>query len=79
MRDLIQMITSVSSDRIQMTIFEGLKMQEIALLFFFYMDMDVEKFLSLCYDQNLINSLRLFLPYKLATTSWYINSSAPSL
>ena len=59
MRDLIQMITSVSSDRIQMTIFEGLKMQEIAILFEEKMDMDVEKFLSLCYDENLISSLGL--------------------
>ena len=59
MRDLIQMITSVSSDRIQVTIFEGLKMQEIAILFEEKMDMDVEKFLSLCYDENLISSLGL--------------------
>ena len=58
-RDLIQMITSVSSDRIQVTIIEGLKMQDIALYLEKKMNMDVEKFISLCYDQSLINSLGL--------------------
>ena len=59
MRDLIQMITSVSSDRIQVTIIEGLKMQDIALYVEKKMNMDVETFLSICYDQNLIYSLGL--------------------
>ena len=59
MRDLISMITSVSSDRIQVTIVEGRKMQDIALHFEQKMTMDVEKFLELCFDQSLINSLGL--------------------
>ena len=59
MRDLISMITSVSSDRIQVTIVEGRKMQDIALHFEQKMNMDVEKFLELCFDQSLINSLGL--------------------
>ena len=57
MRDLISMITSLSSDRVQMTVVEGLKMQDIALYFEKKMNMDVETFIELCYDKSLINSL----------------------
>ena len=57
MRDLISMITSVKSDRVQMTVVEGLRMQDIALYFEKKMNMDVEKFIELCYDKSLINSL----------------------
>lgn len=55
--DLISLITSVSKDRVRITIFEGLKIQEIALLFKNQMDIDVEKFLELCYNKRFIQEL----------------------
>ena len=57
--DLITLITSVSKDRVRITIFEGLKIQEIALIFKDKMDVDIEKFLELCYDKKFIKELGL--------------------
>jgi len=59
MRDLISMITSIKSDRIKITILEGWRMQDIALHFERKMSIDVENFMSLCYDQDYIASLSL--------------------
>ena len=59
MRDLVNMVTSVTSDRVQITVVEGLKMQEIAIYLEKKMKIDVEKFLSLCYDKSLIKDLGL--------------------
>lgn len=59
MRDLVDMVTSVSSDRVQITVIEGLKMQEIALYLEKKMNIDIEMFLSLCYDKSLIEELGL--------------------
>jgi UPF0755 protein len=59
MRDLVDMVTSVTSDRVQITVVEGLRMQEIALYLEKKMKIDVEKFLSLCYDRSLIKDLGL--------------------
>ena len=59
MRDLVDMVTSVSSDRVQITVIEGLKMQEIALYLEKKMNIDIETFLSLCYDKSLIKDLGL--------------------
>ena len=56
-RDLVQMITSVSKERIKVTIYEGLRLQEIAILLNEKMQLDVEKFLSKCYDEQFINAL----------------------
>tara|TARA_Y100000996_G_scaffold374738_1_gene325081 strand:- start:1781 stop:2776 length:996 start_codon:yes stop_codon:yes gene_type:complete len=57
MRDLVYTITSSSSMKVKVTIPEGLKMQEVALLFEKTMNLDVEKFMYLCYDKKIINSL----------------------
>ena len=57
MRDLISMITSISSDRVRVTIFEGVRLQEITILLNEKMNFDVEKFVSLCYDNTFIQSL----------------------
>jgi len=57
--DVISLITSVSKDRVRVTIFEGLKIQEIALLFKDKMDINIEKFLELCYNKKFINGLGL--------------------
>ena len=59
MRDLVDMVTSVTSDRVQITVVEGLRMQEIALYLEKKMKIDVEKFLSLCYDKSFISDLGL--------------------
>ncbi len=59
MRDLVDMVTSVTSDRVQITVIEGLKMQEIALYLEKKMNIDIETFLSLCYDRSLIKDLGL--------------------
>ena len=59
MRDLVYTITSSSSMKVKVTIPEGLRMQEIALLFEKTMNLDVEKFIYLCYDEKLINSLNI--------------------
>ena len=59
MRDLVYTITSSSSMKVKVTIPEGLRMQEIALLFEKTMNLDVEKFMYLCYDEKLINSLKI--------------------
>ena len=59
MRDLVYTITSSSSMKVKVTIPEGLRMQEIALLFEKTMNLDVEKFMYLCYDEKLINSLNI--------------------
>ena len=61
MRDLVYTITSSSSMKIKVTIPEGLRMQEIALLFEKRMNLDVEKFMYLCYDKKLISSLKFQL------------------
>ena len=57
MRDLVYTITSSSSMKIKVTIPEGLRMQELALLFEKAMNLDVEKFMYLCFDKKIINSL----------------------
>ena len=59
MRDLVYTITSSSSMKVKVTIPEGLRMQEIALLFEKTMNLDVEKFMYLCYDKKIIKSLNL--------------------
>ena len=56
-RDLINSITSSKSEKIKVTIPEGLRMQDIALLLEENMGIDVENFIYLCYDAELINSL----------------------
>ena len=58
-RDLINMLTSVSSERTRITIIEGLRLQQIALIFADKMNLDIEKFISLCYDRKFIKSLNL--------------------
>ena len=55
LRDLISMLTSSSSDRVKVTIVEGWKVQDIALVLENKMDIDVENFISLTYDNKLIN------------------------
>jgi len=55
--DLVTLITSVSKNRVRVTIFEGLRMQEIALIFYDKMNIDKDKFLELCYNQSFIKSL----------------------
>ena len=57
LRDLINMITSSKSERVKVTIPEGLRIQDIALLLEDKMGLDVEKFIYLCYDSKLIKSL----------------------
>ena len=59
MRDVIELITSIPNDRTKVTIYEGFRMQEIAKLLNDKMSLDVEKFVSLCYDKELIKSLGL--------------------
>jgi len=56
-RDLINLLTSVSNERTRITIIEGLRLQEIALILAKKMNFDVEKFLSLCYDESFISEL----------------------
>jgi len=57
MRDLISIITSISKDRERITIYEGMRLQEIALLFNKKMNLNVEVFVSNCYDPGFIKSL----------------------
>ncbi len=58
-RDLIELITSIKKDRVRMTISEGLKIRDIAIYFEKFMHMNVEEFISTCYDQEFISSLGL--------------------
>ena len=59
-RDLISILTSMSSDRVRITIFEGMRLQEIALRLTKKMNFNVEKFVAACYDKDFIESLGLF-------------------
>lgn len=56
-RDLVELVTSIPNDRTKVTIYEGVRMQHIAKLLNDKMDLDVEKFVSLCYDKSFIKSL----------------------
>ena len=56
-RDLVQVFTSISKERNRITIFEGLRMQEIALILNKKMNIDIEKFLSMSYDRSFIKTL----------------------
>ena len=56
-RSLIDMITSIRSDRIKITIPEGYKMSNIATLFEEKIKIDVEEFISLCYNEDFISTL----------------------
>ena len=66
MRDLVYTITSSSSMKIKVTIPEGLRIQEVALLFEKRMNLDVEKFMYLCYDKKLISTLNFDLDINLS-------------
>ena len=59
LRDLINMITSTKSERVKVTILEGWKIQDIALYLEAKLNIDVEKFIYLCYDSDLIKQLNL--------------------
>ena len=59
LRDLINMITSSKSERVKVTILEGWKIQDIALYLESKLSIDVEKFIYLCYDNELIKQLSL--------------------
>tara|TARA_Y100000590_G_scaffold327611_1_gene371956 strand:- start:329 stop:1297 length:969 start_codon:yes stop_codon:yes gene_type:complete len=56
-RGLIDMITSIRKDRIKITIPEGYKMSKIATLFENKIQIDVEEFISLCYNEDFISSI----------------------
>ena len=62
LRDLINMITSTKSERVKVTILEGWKIQDIALYLESKINIDVEKFIYLCYDNDLIKQLRINTP-----------------
>ena len=59
MRDIVELITSIPNNRTRVTIFEGFRMQEIAKILNKKMNLDVEKFVSICYDKDFIKSLGL--------------------
>ena len=56
-RGLINLLTSIKKDRIKTTIPEGFTMSDIAIRFEKNMHIDVEEFISLCYNQEFISSL----------------------
>ncbi|SVE13105.1 uncharacterized protein METZ01_LOCUS465959, partial [marine metagenome] len=56
-RGLINLLTSIKKDRIKTTIPEGFTMSDIAIRFESNMHIDVEEFISLCYNQEFISSL----------------------
>jgi len=55
LKDLITLITSVSKDRVKVTIVEGWTIQDIAIELEKKLNIDVEKFISICFDKNLID------------------------
>ena len=57
MQDLVKLITSVSQDRISITLFEGWTIKDIAESLSFNMSIDKDKFISLCYNSAYIRSL----------------------
>jgi UPF0755 protein len=57
MQDLVKLITSVSKDRISITLFEGWTIKNIAESLSFNMNIDKDKFISLCYNRAYIRSL----------------------
>jgi len=59
LRDVVNVITSVSKERTKVTIIEGFKIQNISLLLQKKMNIDVEKFMSLCFNQKFIDSFSL--------------------
>ena len=58
-KDLISILTSMSSDRVRITIFEGMRLQEVGLRLAERMNFDVEKFVAACYNKDFIKSLGL--------------------
>jgi len=58
-RDLVGMITTVNTEKIKVTLLEGWRIQDIALELERKMSIDVEKFIYLCYDSNIIEKLNL--------------------
>ena len=60
MRDIVELITSIPNDRTRVTIFEGYRMQEIAKILHDKMNLDVEKFVSICYDKDFIPAWVVF-------------------
>ena len=59
LRSLIEMITTVSKDRIKVTLIDGWKMQDIALELESTMGIDVETFIEECYNKDLIKNLEI--------------------
>ena len=58
-RDLVSMVTSINTDKVKVTLLEGWRVQDIALELEHKMNIDVEKFIYLCYDNNMIDKLDL--------------------
>jgi len=58
-RDLVGMITTVNTEKVKVTLLEGWRIQDIALELEHKMNIDIEKFIYLCYDNNMIEKLNL--------------------
>ena len=58
-RDLVGMITTVNTEKVKVTLLEGWRIQDIALELERKMNIDIERFIYLCYDTNMIEKLNL--------------------
>ena len=58
-RDLVATITTINTDKVKVTLLEGWRIQDVALELESKMNIDVEKFIYLCYDNNIIKTLGL--------------------
>ena len=57
LQDLVQLITSISKDRRNITIFEGWNINDIAESLSSNLNIDKDKFISLCHNNTYIKSL----------------------
>ena len=57
LRELIKLITSVSKDRVRITLFEGWNIYDITNSLSSKLNINEEKMIKLCYDKNFIKSL----------------------
>jgi len=69
-RDLVGMITTVNTEKVKVTLLEGWRIQDIALELEHKMNIDIEKFIYLCYDDNMIEKLNL--PDKISSLEGFL-------
>lgn len=57
MKDLINLLTSNSNEKVKITIIEGLRLKDVAIYLEKKLNIDINHFIELCYNKSFISSL----------------------